>query len=175
MKAYWFSREDGTTQHQKEPAEIGRTDTVDGKIIPCAKGLHASPTPWDALHYARGPVLWEVEIDDDAIPHLGDKFASRARKYIRRADLTKAMRSFAAQQALRVAHLWEMPPIVSEYLDATAKGVDREDIRDAALAATRAAAWDAALAATRAAALDAAMAAAKEQFNEMAFHTLSAR
>jgi len=182
MIGYWFSREDGTTKYQTVPAEVGRTDRVKGEIIPCRNGLHSSPSPFYALNYASGPVLWEVEIGDDAVPHGApvDKHASATRKYIRRADVTKTLRRFAATQALGVIQLWDAPRVVEEYLSDESQGIDRADIRDAAKAAaldaakaaaqaaargaawaaTWGAAWGAAQAAARGAALNAAQAAA---------------
>lgn len=154
MKAYWFSKEDNTTEHLKTPAEIGRTDVYEGELIPCNQGLHASPTPFDALQYAFGSILWEVEIDDDAIPH-GDpinKYVSHHRTYLRRFDLTRLCYQFAAIQALSVIDKWDAPAIVREYL------------RDAAWATE----W------ARAAARD-ARAAARTMFNDMVTELLEAK
>jgi len=181
MIGYWFSKEDGTTTHLFAPAKIGKTDTYNGTPIPCQHGLHFSPTPWDALQYASGPILWEVESPDDAIPH-GDpvnKYAGNWRTYLRRADLTRAMRIFSAKQALYVIHLWDAPAIVGKYLRDEAQGKDRTDIRDAAWAAASAAAWDAASADSAAAwaavrdpARDAARDAARQSFNKLAMGAL---
>lgn len=188
---YWFSKEDGTTEHQKLPAEIGRTDSVGGEIIPCKNGLHSGPTPWDALQYACGPVLWEVEVDGDVTPHGNpvDKYASRTRKYSRKANAGRLLRQFAAQQALGVINLWAAPEIVVQYLQDEAKGIDRSDIRvkawaaawavvfrdaaeatvrDAAKAAAWGASWDEAWAAARAVAGPlATWDATRESFNKL--------
>ena len=165
MKGYWFSREDGTADNQRVPAEIGRTDTVAGAIVPCEHGLHSSPTPWDALQYACGPVLWEVEIGGEIVPHGNpvDKHASSTRTYLRRVDVTVVLRRFAAERALSVIHLWDAPPVVREYLESVTADCERVDIRDAA----RAAAWAAARAAARA--------AAKNRFNELCEQALDGR
>lgn len=198
MRAYWFSRKDGTTDHQVTPAEIGRTDTVDGEIIPCERGLHASPNPFDALQYACGPVLWEVEIADDSTPHGEpvDKYASSTRKYLRKADLTLVCRKFAAQQAFSVSHFWDAKEIVLAYLKDEANGKDRSDIRpnvrtiasaasdaasaaylDAAAAAYSAASYFDAVSAARAASIRASAASAdfasKERFNNLAIQELA--
>ena len=170
MRAYWFSNLDGTTVHQTEPAEVGRTDHAEGAIIPCQNGLHGSPTPWDALQYAGGPVLWVVELAGEIVSHGDpvDKHAASERKYISKIDLTKTLCAFAARRALTVIHLWNAPEVVKEYLTKTANFDDAESIRAAARDATRdaatAAAWDAATDAAK----DAATAAAIKQFNEMA-------
>ena len=131
MIGYWFSREDGTTAYQDDPAAIGKTHTCDGEYASCESWLHASPTPWDALGYASGPVLWEVEILGDVVPR-GDpitKFSARSRKYVRCVDLTSILRRFAAERALLAAHLWHISDIVREYIQDEARGQDRSDIR----------------------------------------------
>jgi hypothetical protein len=67
-----------------------------------------------------------------------DKLVARQRTILWRIDSTDVLRKFARQCALDVAHLWDMPPVVSQYLE-----TGDESIR----AAARAAAWDAARAA----------------------------
>ena len=62
-------------------------------------------------------------------------------------DATPVYQAFAREEALRVAHLWDPPPVVLQYLR-----TGNESIRDAAWDAARAAARDAARAAARAAA-----------------------
>lgn len=181
MITYWFSREDGTTKHQKTPVQIGVTQSCSGKLIPCDNGLHSSPTPFDALQYAQGPILWKVRIGKECVPHGNpiDKFASRTRTPICRIDASGCLRTFAAKQALTVVGLWSPPAIVLQYLNDESNGIDRSDIRAAAQDAARAAAWTAAraaawaaartaaLAAARAATLAAAQDAAKKLFNSM--------
>jgi hypothetical protein len=171
MIGYWFSHADGTTKHQRVPAVDGRTDTCTGKLVPCAQGLHSSPTPWAALVYATGPMLWEVEVPADAVPHGDpvDKHAGRSRTYLRHVDLTSVCRLFALQQAalaaqaaLAVSGRWSMPATVRALLTQVAAG--EEYTAAAAYEAADAArtAADAAYAATYAAAdaADAADAAA---------------
>jgi len=71
---------------------------------------------------------------------------------LRASDAPEAtMRAYACWCALSVAHLWDMPAVVREYLE-----TQDESKRDSA----RAAAWDAARAAVGSAAWDAARAAA---------------
>ena len=109
MIAYWFSRDDGTTEHQKTPAEVGKTDRSDGTPAPCEKGLHASPTPFDALQYAAGCRLWEVEIPADSVPHGDplDKYAAKSRRYLRSVDLRRVLVEFSCRQAEGVLDLFE--------------------------------------------------------------------
>ncbi len=108
MKGYWFSRDDGTTEHQRVPVAIGHTDTFDGEPVPCQRGLHWSPTPWDALQYAAGCRLWEVE-GEGGIPHGDpiDKYAGTARTPLRSVDLRPVFVEFSCRQAEGVLDLFE--------------------------------------------------------------------
>jgi len=172
MLEYWFSKADGCTTNLREPAEIGKTDRVDGEIIPCTSGLHSSPTPWDALTYAPGELLWVVDVPDNAVAHGNptDKHAATSRKYLFMLDCTDLMRQFAAQCALTVFDKWTPPLVVREYIEGTARGEDKSDIRAAAWDAARDAAWAAAWAAAR----DAARDAQRDNFNNLIFGALEA-
>ena len=91
----------------------------DGPVAPCESGLHMSEHPFDALKYAPGSTLCLVELDGDIVAHgtpEQDKHVGRRRRILVRADATTMLRRFAADQALSVAHLWDMPDIVREYL-----------------------------------------------------------
>jgi len=127
----------------------------DGPLVICQSGLHASLDPFDALQYAPGPILCLVECDGD-IHHQRDKLVCRRRRIVARRDATEGLRYFARMQALSVAHLWEPPDVVLDYL-MTGDEVNR----DAARAAAWSAAWDAARASAWAAARDAALDAAR--------------
>ena len=113
--------------------------THDGRAVMCETGLHASRDPFDSLHYAPGAVLCLVDCDD-VVDEGGDKLVCRRRRIVARFDATEMLRAFARQCALDVAHLWDAPPIVLDYLR-----TGDESLRDAAGAAAR----DAALAAAR--------------------------
>ena len=126
----------------------------EGPLKMCVSGLHASPTPFEALQYAPGAMLCEVELDGEIIKDT-DKVVSRKRKIVRRVDLTEACRAFARKEALSIIHLWDAPPVVREYLE-----TGKEELREAARAAARAAAGVAAWVAAGAAAWAAARAAA---------------
>ena len=142
------------------PAD-GEVLTHDGKVIPCRSGLHGSERLIDALKYAPGNTICRVEAWGDVLRE-DDKFAVRNRVILWRVDGEALLRQFAREQALSVAHLWDMPAIVREYL-----GTDDETKR-AAEGAARAAAWDAAWDAARVhagAARDAAWAAAWDAAN----------
>ena len=127
----------------------------EGELIPCQSGLHASEHPFDALRYAPENTLCLVELDGEIISHNDDKVVARRRRIVKRVDATNMLRRFAADQALSVAHLWNMPEIVREYLQT----LDENKRIAAASAAAYAAAY-AAYAAAYAAAYTAASAAA---------------
>jgi len=89
--------------------------------------LQASKSAFDALQYAMGSTLCRVELGgkfscpDHAMPEYicGTQvkvWEGEKRRILERIDATAMLRRFAADQALGVAHLWEMPPIVREYL-----------------------------------------------------------
>jgi len=109
-----------------------------GRIIPCKSGLHASEHPFDALRYAPGAILCRVELEEDLVSHSRpiDKWVGRRRRIVARIDADYLLRRFAADQALHVAHLWEMPEIVRNYLTT----LDKRK-RAASMAASEAASW----------------------------------
>ena len=165
IRAYWFF---GRTLRDGRPIPPdGEWLEHDGPVVPCKSGLHASECPFDALQYAPGEMLALVEVDGTIVRHENDKLAASRRRIIARFDATGLLHDFACKQALSVAHLWDMPAIVREYLetrDESKRDASRAAARDASRAAardaSRAAAWDAAWAAASAAAWAAASAAA---------------
>ncbi len=126
----------------REPVVIGKS------------GFHGSRKLLDALNYAPGTMLSRVEHRGD-IQEQSDKLVSRERRILWRFEADSLLRKFACEQALSVAHLWNMPSIVRLYLE-----TQEERFRAAALDAAGTAAWYAARAAARAAAGDAAGTAA---------------
>ena len=139
----------GATLRNGEPIpRKGRWLKHDGQVIPCESGLHASPTPFDALQYAPGEMLHQVQLRGTIIPHGDpvDKFAASERKIVATIECTPILRLFARRVALDVIHLWDAPQIVREYLE-TGDESKRAAARDAAWAAAWDAAWNAAWAA----------------------------
>ena len=147
--------------------KVGRTHKVKCTPVLCEAGLHASKHVLDALRYARGNVLFLVELSGQMV-HGDDKSAATERTYLARIDAEQVLRKFARQCALDVIHSWDAPDIVVKYLKtgdenikdaawdaAWTAGTVGAAARDAARAAARAAASDAAWSATRAAASDA--------------------
>jgi hypothetical protein len=125
-----------------------------GPVVMCESGLHASRDPFDALRFAPGETICMVECED-VVSEDYDKLVCRRRRIVARRDAGAMLRSFARAQALAVAHLWDCPPVVRQYLE-----TGDESLRVSA----RAAAWAASTAARAAsaawAASDAARAAA---------------
>ena len=107
------------------------------ELVMCVNGLHASVKILDALYYAPGNTICRVACYGEVIKQE-DKLVCSKRTVLWRIDAEKLLASFARQQALSVSHLWQMPPLVKEYLE-----TGNEQIR----AAASAAAWDAARAA----------------------------
>ena len=141
---------------------VGETLTVDCEPVVCQAGLHACPRIIDTLNYApERSALSAVRLDGTVVQGSDsdtDKFVATERTVI--AMLTAAetdalLHEFARWCALSVAHLWNMPVSVRQYLE-----TGNETFRDAAWAAAWAAARDAAGAAARDAAGAAVRAAA---------------
>jgi hypothetical protein len=133
--------------------EVGQTLTVDPAHLElCQYGLHASERALDALKYAPGSVICRVRLSG-AIIEGDDKLCASERTVLWMADATEALRAFGRWCALEVAHLWDMPPIVRQYLETGEESI-RDAARDATSAAASAAAWDAASAAAWDAAWD---------------------
>ena len=147
------------------PLVVGEWLEYSGPLVLCKGGLHASTRAIDALQYAPGPIACLVEVGG-AVVRGADKIVCSRRPPLWAIDATHALRLFARQCALDVAHPRDCPGIVREYLE-TGDETKRDDAwaaaRDDAWAAARAAAWYAA-GADGAAAL-AAWAAARERQN----------
>ncbi len=114
----------------------------DGPLVMCETGLHASQRIIDALKYAPGHTICRVRLWGSECQEHDDKLVGNARKILWRIDGEKLLRKFACDCALDVAHLWDMPPKVRDYLE-----TQEESKRAADWAAARAAAGDAARAA----------------------------
>ena len=141
---------------------VGETLTVAGPIFMCWNGLHACERLIDALAYANGTVICEVILGADAYTEA-DKSVSSSRTCIAMTTPEvgeRILRNFARWCALDVAHLWDMPKDVRQYLETGDESV-RSAAETAAWTAARAAAVAAAEAAARSAAWTAAEAAAR--------------
>ncbi len=143
-----------------------------GPLVMCETGLHASRRIIDALKYAPGHTICRVRLWGAEAQGHSDKLVGNARKILWRVDGQRLLRTFACDCALDVAHLWDMPPIVQDFLE-TQDETRRVAASAAAWAAraasyaARVAAWYAASAAGDAAG-DAARAAQNKRLTAMA-------
>ena len=150
MLGWYFAREDEKLGYgDGREVAVGVTHTVEGPARLCHNGLHASEKILDALQYASSSILYRVELSGD-IDHGDDKSCSTERTYLGRIDVEEILRKFSRECALSVVHLWDAPQIVLDYLRSGDEG-----LRDAAWAASRAAAGDASKAASWTASWDA--------------------
>ena len=148
--AYWFCAGDTLPYGDGRPIVAGESHSVDGEIVLCGNGLHASEHPFDVLKYTPGPYLWRVECSGE-IKCGGDKLVCSTRKYLKRIDATALCREFARKQALAVIDKWDAPAVVRQYLE-----TGDETLREAAAIVARSArlAWEVAeVAAAEAAAI----------------------
>ena len=161
LRAWHFTAATSLANGDKRAIKLGETLSVEGEIVPCEHGLHASVSAYDALQYAPGPILWRVELSGTVVAHGDpvDKYAASQRTAIAGGiDVSPALREYARWCALQVIHLWDAPAVVREYLE-TGNGSLRTAAWTAAWTAASAAAWTAAWTAARAAAWTAAWAA----------------
>ena len=100
---YYFSTADRRLRYDDNRHIVcGETHVVDiatRRLVLCAYGLHASPTPFQALAYAPGPILWQVRLGGEVITG-DDKSCASERTYLAEFDATAVLRTFARRQAL---------------------------------------------------------------------------
>ena len=165
--AWHFLRDDQKLRDGRDAPPDGHVLVHEGRIVPCASGLHASEDILYALDYAPGHILCRVECWGTTVKET-DKLACGRRRILWRINAEPLLRQWARWCALRVVHLWDPPEVVMDFLK-----TGDESLRAAAWAAARNAAamasagdtevWNSAWAAARnAAALnEAAMATAR--------------
>jgi len=119
MKAWYFSTPEKKLRYSDDRSiELGITHSVEGKLKVCKNGLHGSERLIDALSYAPGPVIWEVELSGEIVTDDGTKHCARNRTYLRGGiDISEVLRRFSRRVALDVARYWDMPGVVREYLE----------------------------------------------------------
>ena len=165
VHAWWFAEagaDDGLVRlphGDGREVRVGETLTVDGPIIPCERGLHASRRVLDALDFAPGPILCRVVLSGDVVEQT-DKLAASARTVVAMGDVSHALHEFAcrcAERALARERLAGREPDARSWAAVAAKRQWlRGEIDDAGLHAAWGAAWDAAWGAAWAAAWGAA-------------------
>ena len=148
---------------------VGETLTIEGEPVLCEHGLHASKRAIDALGYCRyDACLCLVELGGTVV-HGDDKSVATARTVVTmlsREQTNTLLAEFARWCALAVAHLWEMPEALRQYLE-----TGDNSLRSAAWHAAEAAARDAGWFAGR----DAARAAQSEWLESRATEMMGAR
>jgi hypothetical protein len=82
--------------------EDGITHTVTCEPILCQQGLHASHNLLDALSYAPGCILWQVELGGTVIKG-DDKCCATSRTYLKHIDATSLLVEFAQWCSTRAA------------------------------------------------------------------------
>ena len=142
---YHFLREDFSAgSGDEKPWKIGETRTIAdrSKIALCKYGYHFSPTLWDALPYAPGPLACKVEVID-VVAEDGDenqrKGVAVSRKLIAAVNIDRELRLFAADCAERALYIFER-----DYPNDKRPREAIQAARDFANGKIGAAAWDAA-------------------------------
>lgn len=100
-----------------------------GGLVMCDRGLHASKQILDALDYAPGPLVHRVRLGGKVIEG-DDKIVAEERTILWSIRDEKVMKrilcEFARWCALQVAHIWDAPQVVVEYLE-TGDGSKRDE------------------------------------------------
>ena len=161
VKAWYFSDESRKLRYgDGRNIAIGVEHTVKGYPNPCTHGLHGSERIRDALKYAPGPIVWQVELSG-RIKKADDKIAATRRKYIAGGiDISDTLWLFARKQALSVIDKWDCPVIVRQWLETGDESI-RSAAESAAGSAAESAAWSTGKSAAWAAARSAAESAAR--------------
>jgi len=122
---------------------VGETLTVDGPIVPCEFGLHASRRVLDALVYAPAWWLARVRLHGTVVKQA-DKLAASARTTVWLADVSRVLHTFAcdvAEDALRReqaagrepdSHFWEALQVKRAWIADTATDAERRAAHSAA-------------------------------------------
>lgn len=135
----------------------------DGALELCESGYHGALRALDALNHAPGSTICWCEFGGEIV-RGHDKLVAARRRILWRVDGKAVLRALARWYALQLAHLWDMPDVVRQFLE-TGNETLRAEAEDAARAAAWDAAWDAAWAAAgaaTAAAWEAAWVAARD-------------
>ena len=104
--AWHFCRADMRTQFTDEPIVVGETLTATGALELCENGMHASERVVDALRYAPGATLCQVELSGEILSG-DDKLCARHRKVLAAVDITPQLQEFALLCAERVLPVYE--------------------------------------------------------------------
>ena len=101
MKSFYFANADRALRYgDGRKIKVGVTHKHEGEVILCKSGLHASLSPFEALYYAPGPILYLVHLSG-TIVRGADKVAASERTYLAEYDATDLLRLFARKCALK--------------------------------------------------------------------------
>jgi len=165
MQAYKFLRKEGkliVSDRNNHKWKIGKWYSVEGEVIICRNGFHASKRPLDALKYVNGNVIGLVEYRGDIIDRQ-DKLASREMRIVQAYHWTEddniAMQAYCASLVLHIfekAHpddprVRECINVMRQYARGNATLAEMDAARSAARTAAQFAAGPAARAAVVAA------------------------
>ena len=104
---YHFLKTDmGAGQGKEPPWTVGESRTITTTPVLCWRGYHASPTVFDALRYAPGPILCEVELTGEVLTDT-DKSVGQGRRLIAAVNIERELRVFACDCAERVLPSFE--------------------------------------------------------------------
>ena len=97
---HWLKADMTAGEGDEPPWRLGETRHYDGPVVLCHSGYHHSPTPFDGLDYAPGPILCRVEA---SVPVEGAVYKSvgRSRRLIASRDVERELRLFACACAER--------------------------------------------------------------------------
>lgn len=175
-----FIASDHKLKHRDDRIVIpGETLSVEGDLILCERGLHASRRALDALRYTNNNevTVCRVECWGD-VQEEDDKLVARNRRALWMYDATKVLHQFAVDIAREALDLYapdsdnaviQKTNLAHRHLlDLKQRWIDGETLSDAAWSAARSAAWSAARssAARSAAWSSAAWSAVIERFND---------
>ena len=107
--AYHFLKADMHAGEGRERAwKVGESRTIKNiqRIAICKYGYHASPTLWNALPYAPGPMACLVEVDE-SLASDDTKSVHASRKLIAAVNIERELRLFAADCAEHVLYIFE--------------------------------------------------------------------
>lgn len=147
-KTYWhFIKDDRRLCYgDGRLVEVGKTLSVTCEPMLCERGLHASERLIDALNYAPGLTLCKVTLGGNIVKG-DDKVVGTERTAIAIADVTDIVKQWARRVAIDVAHLWDAPPVVLEFLNGDDSKAEEAERAAARAARAANAAWAAANAA----------------------------
>jgi hypothetical protein len=91
INCYRFVKNDLTSENGDLTWKIGEWNQVNGEIICCSNGLHASLTPRDSLKNVYGQ-KWFVSEANGEIVNKGNKFAASEMRIIREIPMTVLQR-----------------------------------------------------------------------------------